>query len=50
MLYFLRILKYNLRQKIEKISNIVTFDKIALVDCNNKHFKDWNIICCKKLL
>ena len=37
-------------QKIEKLSNTVIFDKIALVDCNNKHFKDWNIICCKKLL
>ena len=37
-------------QKIEKISNTVVFDKIALVDCNNKHFKDWNIICYKKLL
>tara|TARA_B100001094_G_scaffold51635_1_gene47136 strand:+ start:2295 stop:2639 length:345 start_codon:yes stop_codon:yes gene_type:complete len=37
-------------QNIKKLSNNVTFDKIALVDCNNKHFKDWNIICCKKLL
>tara|TARA_B100000902_G_scaffold392634_1_gene445365 strand:- start:336 stop:761 length:426 start_codon:yes stop_codon:yes gene_type:complete len=37
-------------QNIKKLSNTVTFDKIALVDCNNKHFKDWNIICCKKLL
>ena len=32
---------------IHNISKICTFDKIALVDCNNKHFKDWKIIKSK---
>lgn len=37
------------KKKIKKLSNTVFFDKLALVDCNKKHFKNWRIISYKNL-